>query len=73
MTTTDAVAAVTALACERDQLADLNDLLAARVAELEDADTERSREDYRRGYCAGHKAGRRGSASPGPEQQVIPA
>lgn len=58
----DVIAAVTGLARERDDLARLNDLLAARVVELEDAEVERRRRDYRRGYWAGRKAARRGAA-----------
>jgi hypothetical protein len=60
---TDVIAAVTALTRERDELAHLNDLLAARVAELEDTDAERRRLDYRRGYWAGRASVRRGAAS----------
>ncbi len=54
---------VARLAQERDELAHLNDLLAARIAELEDTEREHDREllreTYRRGYFAGRAAMRR--------------
>lgn len=42
---------------EIDELSRLNDLLAARVAELEDEQQTALRAAYRRGYCTGWHTG----------------
>lgn len=52
---------------ERDELRGLNDLLAARVAQLEDLHdrelSEKLRAAYRRGYLTGRAAKRRGAGA----------